>query len=206
MSGLMEYNGSAIVAMAGNGCVGIAADTRYGVRQLQTLGCQRQKLFQLTDQTFVGLAGLATDVQTMSQLLDFRIKLFSLREERTMQPQTVGNLISSMLYEKRFGPYFTEPVVAGLDKDHKPFICAFDFIGAMSKAHDFVVSGTSSEQLFGVCESFWRPNMDKDELFETLSQCLLSAVDRDCLAGWGGVVHIITPEEIITKRLKGRMD
>mmetsp|Transcript_84782 Transcript_84782/g.213776 ORF Transcript_84782/g.213776 Transcript_84782/m.213776 type:complete len:207 (-) Transcript_84782:91-711(-) len=206
MGGLMEYNGSAIVAMAGENCVAIASDTRHGVRQLMTVGCQRQKMFQLTDQCYVGLAGLATDVQTMSQLLDFRIKLVSLREERMMQPQTVGNLISSMLYEKRFGPWFTEPVVAGLDKDHKPFLCAFDFIGAMSKAQDFVVSGTSSEQLFGVCESFWRPGMNKDELFETVAQCLLSAVDRDCLAGWGGVVHVITPEEIITKTLKGRMD
>lgn len=202
----MQYNGSAVVAMAGHECVGIAADTRFGVRQLSTIGCERQKIFQLTDQTFVGLAGLATDVQTMSQLLDFRIKLYSLREERTMQPKTVGNLISSMLYEKRFGPYYTEPVVAGLDSNKKPFMCAFDFIGAMSKAEDFVVSGTSSEQLFGVCESFYKENMDKDELFETLAQCLLSAADRDCLAGWGGIVHIITPTEIITKKLKGRMD
>jgi len=206
MSGLMQYNGSAIVAMAGKNCVGIASDTRHGIRQLQTVSCNRQKIFKLTDQTYVGLAGLATDVQTMSQLLDFRMKLYTLREERVMQPKTVGNMISSMLYEKRFGPYFTEPVVAGLDNDHNPFMCAFDFIGAMSKAEDFVVSGTSSEQLFGVCESFWRPDMNKDELFETLAQCLLSAVDRDCLAGWGGVVTIITPDEIITKKLKGRMD
>eukprot|EP00404_Azadinium_spinosum_P017196 CAMPEP_0180497386 /NCGR_PEP_ID=MMETSP1036_2-20121128/42770_1 /TAXON_ID=632150 /ORGANISM="Azadinium spinosum, Strain 3D9" /LENGTH=205 /DNA_ID=CAMNT_0022505941 /DNA_START=90 /DNA_END=707 /DNA_ORIENTATION=+ len=203
---MMEYNGSAVVAMAGKNCIAIASDSRLGVRQLQTVSCNRQKIYKLTDQTYVGLSGLATDVQTMSQLLDFRIKLFSLREERTMEPKTVGNLISSMLYEKRFGPYFTEPVVAGLDKNNEPFLCSFDFIGAMSKAEDFVVSGTSSEQLFGVCESFWRPNMNKDELFETIAQCLLSAVDRDCLAGWGGVVTIITPEEVITKRLKGRMD
>lgn len=203
---IMEYNGSAVMAMAGEKCVAIAADTRYGVRQLQTIGCNRQKTFQLTDQTYVGLAGLATDVQTMSQLLDFRIKLYTLREERVMQPKTIGNVISSMLYEKRFGPYLVEPVVAGLDKQGDPFMCAFDFIGAMSKAQDFVVSGTSSEELFGVCESFWRPGMNKDELFETAAQCLLSAADRDCLAGWGGIVTIITPDEIITKKLKGRMD
>merc|ERR1712232_715237 len=145
------------------------------------------KIFQLTNQTFVGLAGLATD-------------------EQTMKPKMIGNLISTMLYEKRFGPYFTEPVIAGLDKDHNPFMCAFDFIGAMSKNDEFVVSGTSSEQLYGVCESFWREGMDKDELFECAAQCLLAAVDRDCLAGWGGVVHVITPTEIITKHLKGRMD
>ncbi|CAK0789729.1 unnamed protein product [Prorocentrum cordatum] len=206
MSGIMNYNGSAIVAMAGEKCVAIAADTRYGIRELQTVSCQRQKIFQLTNKTFVGLAGLATDVQTMASKLEFSLKLFELREERVMQPKTIGNMISHTLYQSRFGPWLTEPVVAGLDSAGDPFMCAFDFIGAMSQAKDFVVSGTSSEQLFGVCESFWRPNMDKDELFETISQCLLSAVDRDCLAGWGGVVHVITEDQIITKRLKGRMD
>eukprot|EP00746_Dinoflagellata_sp_MGD_P167282 gnl/MRDRNA2_/MRDRNA2_97781_c0_seq1.p1 gnl/MRDRNA2_/MRDRNA2_97781_c0~~gnl/MRDRNA2_/MRDRNA2_97781_c0_seq1.p1 ORF type:complete len:207 (-),score=40.50 gnl/MRDRNA2_/MRDRNA2_97781_c0_seq1:40-660(-) len=206
MGGIMEYNGSAIMAMAGEQCVAIAADTRYGVRQLQTMGCSRKKIFELTDKTYVGLCGLATDVQTMSQLLNFRIKLYSLREEREMQPKVVANLISSTLYEKRFGPWFTEPVVAGLDKNNDPFLCAFDFIGAMSLAQDFVVSGTTSEQLYGVCESFWQPGLNPDQLFETAAQCLLSAVDRDCLAGWGGVVHVITPEGVTTKTLKGRMD
>jgi len=31
---------------------------------------------------------------------------------------------------RRFGPYFVEPVVAGLDADGKPFITAMDLIGA----------------------------------------------------------------------------
>jgi len=206
MSGLMEYNGSAIVAMAGKDCVAIAADTRYGVRQLQTVGCQRQKTFKMTDQCYVGFSGLATDVQTLSQTLDFYLRLYELKEERQMDSKVVGNLLSHMLYEKRFGPWFSEPLVAGLGKDGKPFLCCFDFIGAMSKADDFVVGGTASEQLYGVCESFWRPDMNKDELFETAAQCLLSAVDRDCLSGWGGEVTIITKDEIITRRLKGRMD
>jgi 20S proteasome subunit beta 3 len=204
--GIMQYNGSAIVAMAGKNCVAIAADTRYGVRQLQTVQCQRQKTFKMTDQCFVGLGGLAADVQTLSQELDFRIRIYELKEERQMEPKIVGNLMSHMLYEKRFGPWFCEPVVAGLGKDGQPFMCAFDFIGAMSMAQDFVVGGTASEQLYGVCESFYRDGMDKDELFETVAQCLLSAVDRDCLSGWGGEVHIITPDEIITRKLKGRMD
>jgi 20S proteasome alpha/beta subunit len=34
-----------------------------------------------------------------------------------------------MLYEKRFGPFFVEPVVAGLDADGTPFISAMDLIG-----------------------------------------------------------------------------
>ena len=32
---------------------------------------------------------------------------------------------------------------------------------------------------------------EPDELFETLAQALMAAVDRDALSGWGGVVHIL---------------
>ena len=32
---------------------------------------------------------------------------------------------------------------------------------------------------------------EPDDLFETISQALLNAVDRDALSGWGAVVHIL---------------
>lgn len=47
---------------------------------------------------------------------------------------------------------------------------------------------------------------EADDLFETLSQCLLSACNRDALSGWGGVVHIITPKGVTSKKLKSRQD
>ena len=57
------------------------------------------------------------------------MNMFNLREERVMKPSTFGHMVSAMLYEKRFGPYFCEPVVAGLDADGKPYITAMDLIG-----------------------------------------------------------------------------
>ena len=60
----------------------------------------------------------------------------------------------------RFGPYFVEPVIAGLDpKTNEPFIAAMDLIGCPMETDDFVVSGTCTEQLYGMCESLWRPDM-----------------------------------------------
>ena len=78
--------------------------------------------------------------------------------------------------------------------------------GAEVFTSDFVVAGTCSENLYGMCESLYRPDMAPDELFEVVSQALLSAVDRDALSGWGAVVHVITPEGVTTRRLKARMD
>jgi 20S proteasome subunit beta 3 len=60
----MEYNGGAIIGMKGRNCVAIAADRRFGVQAL-TLSTEFQKIFQATDKIYFGLAGLATDVQTL---------------------------------------------------------------------------------------------------------------------------------------------
>ena len=66
----------------------------------------------------------------------------------------------------RFGPYFVEPVVAGLDhKTGEPYISTMDLIGCPMETKDFVVGGTCSEQLYGMCESLWNPDMVKLWIF-----------------------------------------
>jgi 20S proteasome subunit beta 3 len=57
-----------------------------------------------------------------------------------------------------------------------------------------------------MCEALWFEDMSPDQLFEATSQALTNAVDRDALAGWGAVVHIIEPHQITTRTLKTRMD
>lgn len=56
-----SYNGGAIVAMKGKGCVGIAADRRLGAN-FQTISTTFQKVFQIQHNILLGLSGLATDV------------------------------------------------------------------------------------------------------------------------------------------------
>ncbi|XP_030829894.1 proteasome subunit beta type-3-like [Strongylocentrotus purpuratus] len=203
---IMSYNGSAVVAMIGKDCVGIASDRRFGV-QAQTVSMNAQKIFTMGPRLYLGLSGLATDITTVSNRLKFRLNLYTLRENRDVKPETFMSMVSNLLYERRFGPYFIEPVIAGLDpKTYKPFICNLDLIGCPMFTDDFVVAGTCTEQLYGMCESVWVPDLAPDDLFETLSQGLLNAVDRDALAGWGVVVHIIEKDKVTTREVKARMD
>ena len=213
--------------MVGKDCVAIACDLRLGLQAL-TVSNNFPKIFQYGD-VFLGLTGLATDVTTVGDVFRYKVNMYRLREERNIAPRTFANLVSSSLYERRFGPYFVSPVVAGLDpKTGKPFICGFDSIGCIDFAKDFIVSGTASEQLFGMCESLWEPDLvssyehdeagqwqvanhfhspqGPDELFETVSQSLLNAVDRDALSGWGAHVYIIEKDKVTKRLLKGRQD
>jgi 20S proteasome subunit beta 3 len=202
---ILEYNGGAVITMAGKDCVAIASDTRFGV-QAQTIAFDRPKVYQISERIFVGLPGLATDAQTIYEKLRFNVNLYELREGRSMSPKTFSGMVASMLYQKRFGPWFVEPIICGLQDDNKPFISGMDLIGALVLAEDFVLAGTPNEAMFGMAESLWRPEMGPEELFECISQTLLAAFDRDAVSGWGAVVHLITKDAVTTRTLKTRQD
>ncbi len=131
-----------------------------------------------------------------------------MKENIDLTPKLFINLVSSTLYEHRFGPFFVNPIVIGLDHtdNFKPYIATYDSIGCLTESGEFQVAGTSSELLYGTCEAFYKENMEPEQLFETISQCLVSAVDRDCLSGWGAYVYVMTPGAISVKKLKMRQD
>ena len=121
--------------------------------------------------------------------------MYTIKEERAIEPSTFTQLVSSTLYERRFGPWFIEPVIAGMQKtpsgSYTPFIAATDLIGCINFAKDFVVAGTASDKLFGVAEGLWEPDLEPDDLFETCAQTMMNAVDRDAFSGWGVEVYVL---------------
>ena len=128
--------------------------------------------------------------------MKFKMNLYKLKEGREMKASVFSKLVATSLYEKRWGPYFIAPVIAGLDKvgdEWRPIVCTYDSIGCQSDHCNFEVAGTGGELLYGSCEAFYKPDMGPEELFETISNCLLSALDRDSLSGWGAYVYILTP-------------
>ena len=64
MSDPFSINGGSVVALVGKDCVGIACDLRLG-QQALTISTDFPKIFPMGDKVFLGLTGLATDVQTL---------------------------------------------------------------------------------------------------------------------------------------------
>ena len=55
---------------------------------------------------------------------------------------------------------------------------------------DFV-SLQHSDKLFGMAEGLWEEDLGPEELFETISQTLLGALERDALSGMGAIVRVM---------------
>lgn len=99
---IMEYNGNGMLVMTGDKCVAIASDLRFGVQQ-QTIASDMEKVFRMHEKLYVGLSGLVTDMITVKQRLEYRCKMYELREDRKIKPSVFSNMLANMLYEKRFG-------------------------------------------------------------------------------------------------------
>lgn len=218
MAGIFGYNGGCVLGMSGNNCVAIACDLRLGYNGFTTVSTNFTKIFKMNEYVYVGLSGLATDVQTLYELLRYRVNVYEIRQEKPMDVDSFSNMLSNILYSNRFSPYYVNPIVVGFkveevvnekgatENKYIPYLTAYDLIGAKCETKDFVVNGITSEQLYGMCESLYVKDQDEYGLFETISQCLLSALDRDCLSGWGAEVYVITPTKVTKKNLKARMD
>ncbi|VDM31365.1 unnamed protein product [Hydatigera taeniaeformis] len=176
---ITTYNGSAVIGMKGRNCVAIATDMRFGVGY-QTIATNFPKVEQY-------------------QRLLFRKNMYELRENRHIRPKTLLYMLSNLLYERRFGPYFVEPIVVGIDPvTNEPFVGGMDLIGCIMETDEFVVAGSCTEQLYGMCETLWEKDMGSRSLFpchifgdHMNTCCILNATNRDCISGWGARVYLM---------------
>ena len=130
----------------------------------------------------------------------------------------MSTLTSHVLYGRRQSPYYVEPLIVGLEKvtnqqriDHdneqsvddstndnhcnyRPFLCAQDVIGAQSKSDAFCCAGVASKSLYGTAEALWRPHLSPDELRHICGKAFLSALERDCLSGYGAILYLMTAD------------
>jgi 20S proteasome subunit beta 3 len=212
----MSMNGGSVLAMAGNGCVALAVDKRFGSGS-QMVNIAPRHVLSPHAHLMVAFTGLEGDVQSLSQELSVQVhaKTRMLRHqgvrERIISPKAMASLTSHVLYSRRSSPFYVEPLVVGLERkpdsgEFQPYLCAQDCLGAKSKSEAFVCSGVASKSLYGTAEALWRPNLSSEELTEVCGKAFLSALERDCLSGYGAIIYIITKDGIMECDLAARND
>lgn len=121
-----------------------------------------------------------------------------------MRPETFARLVGTTLYEHRTSPFYLHPTVIGLENG-KPILVNFDSIGTYSGNEDFVFAGSNGTNMASLCESLYKDDMNKQELYDALSNIITGGIDTDILAGWGAIVYILSEEGIEAKYLKTKM-
>ncbi|MEM4612049.1 MAG: hypothetical protein QXS95_04825, partial [Candidatus Nitrosocaldus sp.] len=119
-----------------------------------------------------------------------RLKSFEIRRE--VPPNSIGKLVSVLLFERRYFPLLTQIIIGGIDVyTEKPAIYTLDPLGSILP-DDYAAVGTGAEMAIGVIESAYRQDMNEQEARDLAIKAIRAAVARDAASGDGVDMLIIT--------------
>lgn len=133
---------STVLAIAGDDYCLVAADTRQS--EGYSINCRFfPKAHKLSNKTVLATAFMAADCSNLVMRLKQRMQVYQEAHNKVMSTTSIGQLISTMLYHKRFFPYYVFNVLGGLDEEGRGCVYSYDPVGNVERK-TFTSAGSAS--------------------------------------------------------------
>ncbi|ADD07935.1 archaeal proteasome endopeptidase complex subunit beta [Candidatus Aciduliprofundum boonei] len=152
-----------------------------------------QKLYKLDYNIGMTTAGLVGDLQVLVRYMRAEINLYRIRRKMYMPVGAAATLLSNILNERKFFPYYVGLLVGGFDsKGYHVF--AIDAAGGAIE-DKYASVGSGSLFVYGVLEDRWKDDLSLDEGINLVIRGINAAMRRDAASGDGISVATITKDE-----------
>jgi 20S proteasome subunit beta 6 len=125
-------NGGTVIAVAGKYFCVVAGDTRmsegYSIHTRHLT-----KLIKLTDKCILATAGMQADMVALHKTLQYRLVMYKHQNGKDMSTPAIAQMLSNILYSKRFFPYYTFNVLGGVDDDGIGCAFSYDAVGSFQR-------------------------------------------------------------------------
>ncbi|KAI9839631.1 MAG: hypothetical protein M1819_002257 [Sarea resinae] len=133
-------NGGSTLGITGADFAIVAGDTRstsgYNINTRYS-----PKVFKIgaDDETGTGahiilsVVGFAADGEALKERLDAIVKMYRYQHGKPMSVKACAQRLSTILYQKRFFPYYTHAILGGLDEDGKGALYSYDPVGSYER-------------------------------------------------------------------------
>ncbi|KAK3594694.1 hypothetical protein CHS0354_001646 [Potamilus streckersoni] len=208
-----SYNGGTVLAIAGENFSVIASDTRLS-EGFSIHTRENPKTYKLTDTTVLGACGFHGDVLTLTKVLDARLKIYEQDHHKQMTTGAVAAMLSTMLYHRRFFPYYVYNIVAGLDDEGKGCVYSFDPVGSYER-EAYRAGGSASAMLqplldnqigFKNQQGVTRIPLSREKAVNLVKDVFISAAERDIYTGDSILINVITKDGVTDERFPLRRD
>ncbi|CBQ70285.1 probable PRE7-20S proteasome subunit(beta6) [Sporisorium reilianum SRZ2] len=127
-----DSNGGSIAAVCGTDFCVIASDTRQSTGyNIQTR--YKPKVFRLNDKATLATNGFAADAEALVSHVQQRLEMYRHAHGRSMPLHSIARMLSTILYGKRFFPYYVYNILGGLDEEGKGAVYSFDPVGSYER-------------------------------------------------------------------------
>lgn len=208
-----DFNGGTILAVAGEDYAVIATDTRLS-QGFSIHSRDSPKTYQLTENTVLGCCGFHGDVLTLTKVLRARLQIYEKDHLKKMPTPSIAAMLSTMLYYRRFFPYYTHNIVAGLDEQGKGCVFSFDPVGSYER-EVYRAKGSASAMLQPLLDNQIGGKNQQNHAKEPIpaKKCValikdvfISASERDIYTGDGIVISVITKDGVKSEQFPLRKD
>ncbi|XP_015522195.1 proteasome subunit beta type-1 [Neodiprion pinetum] len=206
-------NGGSVMAIAGEDYAIIAADSRLSTG-FSIFTREQQKLFPLSNTTVLGCSGCWCDTLTLTRILQARMQMYKHEHHKELTTPATAQMLSTMLYYKRFFPYYISNILAGLDENGKGCVYSYDPIGHCERSN-FRAGGSAGALLQPLLdnqigyqnqEGVDKTPLPQDRALAILKDVFISAAERDIYTGDGIFINIITKDGIKADKFDLRKD
>jgi 20S proteasome subunit beta 6 len=144
-------NGGSTLGIAGKDFTILAGDTRmssgYSINTRYA-----PKVFRIggDDETGEGarmvlaVTGFAADGNALKERLDAVVKMYKYQHGKDMSVKACAQRLATILYQKRFFPYYTQAILGGLDEEGKGALYSYDYVGSYEREQCRAVGAAAS--------------------------------------------------------------
>ena len=201
-----ELNGGNVIGFVQDDFAVLAGDTRLS-RGFSILKRNSSKIHRLTADTWILSGGMYADVINLWKLLDERIKLYELTLEKTPASRVIASMLSKVLYEKRFFPFYTPNILIGFNEHGKAELWSYDVIGSYDQPM-YSSQGAASDLIIPLLDNQFNPyNSIKkptakhpDQTVEIIVDAFQSTAERDITCGDNVEVLVVKKGTVLSHK------
>jgi len=197
-------NGGTTLALHGADFCVVAGDTRlsHGFSISSRTG---HKLLKLTDKCVIATAGMQADQTALHKLLQARLQNYEHQHRKQMTTTAIAQMLSIILYSRRFFPFYTFNVLGGVDEQGRGVVYSYDVVGSFERVK-YSSSGTGHELVQSLLDNQigWKnqeatkekPELSLEETVDFVYDIFVSAGERDIYTGDYVEMAIITKDGV----------
>lgn len=207
-----SMNGGTIVGIAGEDYALIASDTRLCEESYYLIHSRdHPHVYKLGDKLMVGSVGFQGDTLTLQKILQMRVKMYRFEHGKNMSTNAMAAMLATILYSRRFFPYYVYNLVAGLDEEGKGALYSYDPVGSYER-EVYRAGGSSSSiiqpfldsqvglknQYLDAAGTQRRPatHLSKEAATKLVHDVFISAAERDIHCGDSVAINVITKDGV----------
>jgi proteasome beta subunit len=138
------------------------------------------KIYPIGDNIAMTIAGSVGDAQTLIRWMTSEVKLYELKYEKTMNVEAAAVLLSNILVQYKYYPFYVQLLLGGVDE--RPRLFSVDMLGGITE-EKLTSTGSGSPVAYGVLEELYVEDRDIEANLTVAAKSVSAAMKRDAATG-----------------------